>query len=640
MRSHIKHYQLLKELGGGGFAQVFLAFDEQLHREVAIKVLHPNLSEHSDYRRFFEREARIVASLEQLAVVPIYDFGEIEGQLYLVMRLMRGGTLADRLFEAKKALPLAEVIALLERLAPTFDAMHERGVIHRDLKPANILYDEGGSPYIADFGIARMQQATSPFTQTGISFGTPQYSSPEQITGEGTFDHRSDIYSLGIILYQLLTTEYPYWADAPLGWVYKHTEAPIPDIRAVNRHLPVGVTGVIQRMLAKQAEARYESVTAVLEDLKRAERGLLVTESPTLPGTAPLRADALAEASKYSTASPAPATPAPSTSMGLVTMGLMAIALLMILTLGVVGFVVWQNRDTNNDPVITIQPTEQPTEQPIEPEVIVTESPIPTIAPDSTQTAPVIVRSTPDATATAQQQIIEVATAQAVSVYQQLPDGLLSRGALFVPFAATVPQLDGDVSEWATPYFANVSHIAFGIENAQTPQDLSGSCAAQWTFDALYIACLIRDDQIVQLSSGNQLYEGDGLELHFDTQLTDDVERAEMDGDDYQIGVFPGDIVGRTSEAYRWFPLDNEGLLPSVRMASQRSADGYVFETEIPWSEVGMNPQPNGIYGFSLVINDTDTPETTQQESQLTLFESHQWATPPTWGLLVLLNPS
>ncbi len=632
MRTHIKHYRILRELGGGGFAQVYLAFDEQLHREVAIKVLHANLADNDDYRRFFEREARIVASLEQLAVVPIYDFGEIDGDLYLVMRYMRGGTLADRLFEAKKALPLADVIALLERLAPTFDAMHERGVIHRDLKPANILYDEAGSPYVADFGIARMQQATSQFTQTGMSFGTPQYSSPEQITGEGTLDHRTDIYSLGVILYQLLTTEYPFWADTPLGWVYQHTEASIPDIRKVNARLPPGVTQVIEKLLAKQPDDRYDSVAAVLADLKQAASGLPATVvNPSLAGAVSLKEE-VAEAP------PARRLPDPSAEparrpMGLVTLGLMGAAVAMVAIVAAVMVVLWQNQATEGDTAETPPATVQPTA----PVVIVQQSPTATVVPESSQTPAMGSAPTPDATVTAQQ-ISSIATAQAVAAYEQLPEAIRSREALIVPFAGTAPQLDGNLTEWAPPYFSDASHILFGPENAQTPQDLSGSCAGQWTEAALYIACLVQDDQLVQLSSGNLLYEGDSLELHFDTRLLQDIERSDMDQDDYQIGVFPGDVVGRASEAYRWFPLNKEGNLPNVRIASQRTDDGYRFEAEIPWKDIEMRPKSDEVYGFSLVINDTDSPGTTAQESQAAIFESHQWATPPSWGLLVLLE--
>jgi serine/threonine protein kinase len=132
MFSEIQHYRILQRIGGGGFADVYLAKDERLRREVAIKVLQTSFAEQGDYRRFFEQEAQIVASLEHLAVVPIYDYGEIEGQLYLVMRLMRGGTLAERLTRRQNAFTLDEVIVLLERLAPTLDAIHARGIVHRD----------------------------------------------------------------------------------------------------------------------------------------------------------------------------------------------------------------------------------------------------------------------------------------------------------------------------------------------------------------------------------------------------------------------------------------------------------------------------------------------------------------------------
>jgi serine/threonine protein kinase len=627
MRSHIQHYQIIQPLGGGGFAHVYLAFDERLHREVALKVLHANLAENPEYRRFFEREARIIASLENLAVVPIYDFGEVDNQLYLVMRYMRGGTLAERLYEAKKALPLAEVIALLERLAPTFDAMHQRGVIHRDLKPSNILYDETEQAYIADFGIARMQQATTQHTQTGMSFGTPQYSSPEQITGEGVLDHRTDIYSLGIILYQLLTTEYPFWSDTPLGWVYKHTEAPIPDIRSVNRRLPEGLTAIIYKTLAKAPQDRYESVSALLADLKAAEKGQFIAAPPT----APLRAEALAQASAYpakpSISAPVPIeTPLPrpaNKGLSLVTLGLMGIACAMVLMVGIISFVLFQSDDSggevvSNNPTMTTAPEEEASP------TLPTATETATAAPAETATVPA---PTPDA----------IATAQTIAI-EQLPGSIRSRERFFAIPSTSAPTIDGDLSEWDVQRFAPVSHIIFGSENIQSPADLAGVCAAQWTEAFFYVACQMQDDVLAQASSGNRLYEGDGLELHFDTRLMDDLGRRAMSEDDFQIGVLPGEMVGRKSEAYRWLPLETEASLPAVTTASRAVEGGYSFETQVPWAEVGIVPQAGGVYGFGLVMNDNDTPDTIQQESQLSLFSTHEWSNPPSWGLLLLLE--
>lgn len=420
MLSQIKHYRILREIGGGGFAKVYLAQDENLKREVAIKVLHANLAEDKEFRRFFEREARVVASLEHLAVVPIYDYGEIEGQLYLVMRYMRGGTLTDRLEKSKRALTLPEVITLLERLAPTLDAMHEKGVIHRDLKPSNILYDEAGSAFIADFGIARVQQATTRLTQTGLSFGTPQYSSPEQVTGEGDLDKRSDIYTLGVIVYELLTGEYPFWSDTPLGWVYKHLEAPVPKVREINRRLPEGVQGVLEGMMAKARDDRYPSVQAVLADLKRAESGQPILFKVN-PNRSPARTVPISRAVRPQ---------AESGSQNRNT--LIGAVVAMVLVVGILGWVFLQNSGGNegitgggatptvdgSDAVVVLPASETPTRS-------ATSTKLPTIEAAPTQaeaTAPAAIPTSTSLLApTATSVESPTATATATSVATATP---------------------------------------------------------------------------------------------------------------------------------------------------------------------------------------------------------------------------
>ncbi|MDW8327943.1 MAG: serine/threonine-protein kinase, partial [Anaerolineales bacterium] len=188
----IGRYKIKGELGRGGMATVFHGFDTRFKLEVAIKVLPREFLHDPAFHARFEREAQTIAALEHPAIVPVYDFGEEDGQPYIVMRLMTGGTLNDRL--RRGPLTLAEAARIVNALAPALDEAHARGIIHRDLKPGNILFDRRGDPYISDFGIAKLSDSSAAFTGSGV-LGTPAYMSPEQARGERDVDGRSDIYS-------------------------------------------------------------------------------------------------------------------------------------------------------------------------------------------------------------------------------------------------------------------------------------------------------------------------------------------------------------------------------------------------------------------------------------------------------------
>jgi eukaryotic-like serine/threonine-protein kinase len=194
MQEQIGRYEIRRELGRGGMATVYLALDPNIRRQVAIKVLPRQFTHDPKYLARFQQEAETIAALEHPAIVPIYDFGEYNDAPFLVMRYMSGGTLRDRL--KGEPLPLDEIAAILQRVAPALDYAHEGGVIHRDLKPANILFDHMGNSYLADFGIARLAEAS----QTMTMIGTPAYMSPEQVESQVKLDGRSDIYALGVML--------------------------------------------------------------------------------------------------------------------------------------------------------------------------------------------------------------------------------------------------------------------------------------------------------------------------------------------------------------------------------------------------------------------------------------------------------
>ncbi len=267
--NRVGRYEIIRELGRGGMASVFLAYDPHFKREVAVKVLPREFLHDPNFRARFEREAQTIASLEHPAIVPVHDFGEFKGQPFIVMRHMQGGSLADKLFIGP--LPLGAAARILQRIAPAIDKAHRQGVIHRDLKPENILFDDEQLPYIADFGIAKLTEGSAAFTGSGI-LGTPAYMSPEQARGRETLDGRSDVYSLGVVLFEMLAGKLPFEADTPMGMAMAHVSEPAPDVRTLNRDLPPACSAVIERALAKERTARYATAQELAEALAAVEK--------------------------------------------------------------------------------------------------------------------------------------------------------------------------------------------------------------------------------------------------------------------------------------------------------------------------------------------------------------------------------
>lgn len=264
MPPKVGRYELLSELGRGGMAVVYRAHDPHFKRDVALKLLPAQLMLDPTFRQRFRREAETVATLEHPAIVPVYDFGEQDGRLFLVMQLMGGGTLADKLDNG--ALPLMEAIKITERIGSALDRAHHMGIIHRDLKPGNILFDQYDDAYLADFGIARLSESTSTLTGTGL-IGTPAYMSPEQIEGKPV-DGRSDIYALGIIIFEMLTGKKPYDADTPAMVLVKQMTEPVPHLLDIDPHLPPSVESVVFKAMAKSVDDRFASAKEVADTLK------------------------------------------------------------------------------------------------------------------------------------------------------------------------------------------------------------------------------------------------------------------------------------------------------------------------------------------------------------------------------------
>jgi hypothetical protein len=263
-------YEITALLGKGGMATVYRATQTSMGRDVAIKVIKPDLAEVGDFVTRFEREARTVASLSHPYILKVFDYGH-EGELvYLVMELLKGGSLADQI--RRGAFTPAETLRALDQIGSALDYAHELGIIHRDLKPQNVLLDGKGNAHLTDFGIAKILSATVALTQSGTAMGTPAYMSPEQWQGL-PLDSRADIYALGVMLYEMLTGRLPFDAETPFSMMHMHVNQPPPSVRDRRADLPPAVEQVIQRALAKNREDRFASAGELVEAFRTALSG-------------------------------------------------------------------------------------------------------------------------------------------------------------------------------------------------------------------------------------------------------------------------------------------------------------------------------------------------------------------------------
>lgn len=250
-------YELRRRVAQGGMAEVYLAYDRRVKRQVAIKVLY---GRDESFVRRFEREALAVGTLSHDHILPLYDFGEQRPWYYLVMPYVEGGTLREYLLKRKR-LTLTEAASFTDQIASALQHAHDHGVVHRDVKPSNILLRRDGFAYLVDFGLAKAMLGAESLTSAGAMVGTPEYMAPEQ--SNGVNDYRSDIYSLGIILYQMLTGRVPFMAESPVAISLKHIQNEPPLPRNFNSEIPASVEEVILKALAKDPHERYQEAQAL-----------------------------------------------------------------------------------------------------------------------------------------------------------------------------------------------------------------------------------------------------------------------------------------------------------------------------------------------------------------------------------------
>lgn len=466
-------YELRALIGTGGMGAVYRGYQANLRRDVAVKVMTAALADRPEYMERFNREAQIVAALEHAHIVPIYDYGTQNNITYVVMRLLPGGSVADRMAYRPSGPSLGETAEILRQLASAMDYAHARGVIHRDIKANNVMFDDEGAAYLVDFGIAKLLDATTALTSPSVTIGTPLYMAPEQWRGE-KITAAADQYALGVLIYTLLTNgRPPFEAETPYALMHKHLNEPPTPIELHRSDLPTLVRSAVERAIAKNPSERYPTVREFARafdaaiaahpsvptgffktplPIKRVEGFVTpitpaVTDLMTTPGapSAPSTRSGSATPTGNApppTSPPAGTIPAVARRSG-VRMSIAALAALIVVLAGGLGLLLFGGDILGGlvDPTATATPTETPTEVPM---VIV---PTATDTPTSTPTA----TETPTPTATETQTPTSTPTETPTATFTLTPTETPTPTPTFTETPS--PTLTATFTETSTPTF-------------------------------------------------------------------------------------------------------------------------------------------------------------------------------------------
>ena len=606
-------YSILRLLGQGGMSSVYQAEDLRLGgRLCAIKenVPAPGSSPQqlAQLRQQFQVEASILASLNHANLPKVWDYFTEGNKEYLVMEFVEGEDLESVLHRIGGSLPEGQVVQWARQVLDALTYLHSQQpfpILHRDIKPANIILTPQNQVKLVDFGLVKRLDLSNPQTATVMrGMGTPEYTPLEQYSTSGHTDARSDLYAVGATLYHLLTGVLPPSAPQRLG-----DSSSLGPIRQYNPSISPSVEQTVMQAMALKSNHRFGSAEEMRAALVGGSHTRVVTPPPPPPPPARHWWWAAGASAAFIflvlfawlVQNRTPPPPSPPTTPG-------------------------------GDATLTVTPssrtnTPTPRASPVKDTVTLEDDPsTPTIDPTPG----------PSRTAKLTPTISRPLTQEAVA--EKYPTQTNSRELLFSYASDQIPNVDGNLSEWRDSEFHQLPYNDFKPENVTSSSDLDTSIATRWTDSHFYVAVRIVDDRLFNVSRGDQLYRGDGIELSVDAALDRDFGDAEMDGDDYQIGIQPGQAFDRSPEVYRWYPKVWEGSIETFAVESQRTADGYDVEIRIPWGEIGIVPRHEGLYGFDIAINDDDTLDNPEQESKMTLSRNHSFHDPTTWGVLVLIR--
>ncbi|MFO7682430.1 MAG: protein kinase [Chloroflexota bacterium] len=588
-QQQIDQFYITRLIAQGGMAEVYLAQDVNLKRQVALKVLSPQMAADDNANARFRREAEMVARLNHPHIVQIFSTGTTpDKRPFLAMEYVSGGSLQKYLAHLgaqQQRLTTVDALSLTRQVAAALAVAHQAGIVHRDLKPSNILLRPDGTPVVTDLGIAAVH-TESRLTEIGTVVGTPHYMSPEQARGLKV-DGRSDIYSLGIILYEMLAGVTPFSGDSPLSILNQQINEPPLLLEWVRDDLAAATRQTVEICLQKDPADRFQTAADLMAAVDHAlavERGERLPE----PLLTPLEPETVV--TKRADGGKRPLWP-----FALVA-GVMVLALLC----GLGYFVIrglWAGIGGADSADLAAPPT-------------------------------LIVTRTAAAAAPATEPVSPLTTAAPI----------ISSDVVAMRLTAP-PVVDGDLAEWTgiAPYLS--THPVYTAPGWDGSEDIEAAWHIGWDADYLYVAVRVVDDVHVQTQTGNQIFKGDNVDLQLDVDRAGDWG-SNLNADDYQINLSPGNFANMPPSAFRFAATADGRSIDApghgIQIAARQQPDGYTLEAAVPWRDLNVTPAAGLVLGAAFNVSDNDTPGTAVQEHFLSNVAGRKWSEPATWGTLTL----
>ncbi|MCP4421402.1 MAG: protein kinase [Chloroflexi bacterium] len=604
----INQYRITSFLDRGGMAEVFVAEDTNLKREVILKIMLSRLAEDQTFAARFRREAQTTARLNHPNIVQIYDTGfTSSGRPFLAMQYIRGGSLHERVVQMAaegKQFSTAAAISIMRKIAGALHVAHEAGIVHRDLKPSNILLHPDGTPVLTDLGIAAVQTETTQLTQTGSVMGTPNYMSPEQALGKKV-DGRSDIYSLGIILYELLAGGVPFAADSPFAVLHQHVYEPPPPLAETRPNLPQHILRTVTICLQKEPAKRFQTARQLVVALQNEANAQNYQPPVQVTPQSP----------------PAPTIPTP------IVRSWKAWWFILPLLLLLAGYTAFQllyspeKDDEEIESIISSTTVMETITVPTAPVQVVDLSPT-DVPPTDLPPTEVPATAVPPTDINTPTPLPPLITADVSAIRLHTP-----------------PTIDGNLSDWPQIRAVSSAYFVYQYDGWDGLDDVNAFWYLGWDSANLYLAVIVTDDSHVQTQSDVLIYKGDSVELQFDTDIAGDFG-ANLSPDDFQLLLSPGDFNFVPQAAFFW-QGSSSGINELVSthhivLNSQATANGYVLEAALPWQDLSLSPTAGLRIGLALNVSDNDVPGTAVQELLKSNVETRTYLSPATWGTLTL----